>query len=147
MLKAAGDQQQVSRPKFQELFVTGSLVLTVANMSRRVKDAMSFRFFVRRQQVLQLYRTFLRASRRVADPELKKELSAQIKHEFRNNVGITDASVVKSLIVEATRNLERLQAMAMKTDSDVMVQHQNNSVTTDEDDERGRVGKGWPWQR
>jgi hypothetical protein len=105
----------------------------------------SFRFFVRRQQVLQLYRTFLRASGRVADPELKKELSAQIKHEFRSNVSITDAVVVKSLITEATRNLERLQAMART--SDVMVQDQNNSVTTDEDDERGRVGKGWPWQR
>ena len=108
----------------------------------RLKDALPFHVFARRRQVLVLFRGMLRAAGRVDDPALRLSLRAQIGSEFRQNRSLKDPMSLKSTLQEASRQLKQLEAMSNATEAYEADSWINQS---EPDDERGRIGKGWPF--
>ena len=109
----------------------------------RLKDSIPFHVFVRRAQVLSLYRQFQRSIGHVEDQTLKKDIKSQVYSQFRANRSTTDNVVVRYLIQDAKRQLIQLQAI---TNQDKTCIENSWINTKDADDERGRVGTGWPWK-
>jgi len=113
----------------------------------RLKNVLPLHVFVRRQQVLKMYRDFRRAVRGVADDHLRDSIKGQVLHEFRSNRDLTDTVAIKTLLNEAKRNLEKLRAMG--GGGDVTAEAVPAAAAAAEADGGGelRVGTGWPWQR
>jgi Complex 1 protein (LYR family) len=120
----------------------------------RLKNVLPLQVFIRRQQSLSLYRSFIRHGRRLKDVDLRADIIKQIHTEFSQNRTITDLAAIRSLIQEGNRTLEQLKAMASDRpvgksdcDSSVGIKPSGSSWldTDDPDDQRGRVGTGWPW--
>jgi|Transcript_12643 hypothetical protein len=112
---------------------------------RILKDSIPFHIFIRRQKVLQMYKDFRRASRKVPDPDLRISLKNQIISEFRTHSTKQDAAAIKSLLGEGMRSLLRLRSMGVDNLNDF---DSGKSILNDEEDpESGRVGTGWPWSR
>ena len=120
----------------------------------RLRDALPFHVFTRRSAALQLYKDMNRAVRRISDKDLRRDLCAEIRHGFRKNQHLTDAMASKSLMQEGRRQLKQLESMADVPPNSSMGGYTNrgdedswiNQKDGDhDDDERGRVGKGWPW--
>jgi hypothetical protein len=127
--------------------------LCLAQIMSRLKDkaALPLRDFMRRFQVLSLYRNMNRAARQVPDPNLRRSLCQEIRVGFKQNQTMKDVVSLKSTMVEATRQLQQLRSMSASGAST-----STNSAPpppgswlgdSTPDDERGRVGTDWPWQR
>lgn len=86
-----------------------------------------------------MYRDFRRASRKVADKDLRRNLSMQIITEFKSHKYKGDNAAIKLLLGEGTRNLAKLRSMSQ-------VEEIPPSQVIDGVAE-GRVGTGWPWSR
>jgi hypothetical protein len=81
-----------------------------------------------------MYKDFRRATRKVADKDLRNDLKNQVFSEFKSHKDKEDNAAIKLLLGEGTRNLARLRSMS--------------EVESDSNDEQyGRVGAGWPWSR
>lgn len=106
----------------------------------RLKDVLPLHVFVRKQQVLQLYKEFRRTVRQVEDRDLRLSIKSQVLYEFRTNMDLTDSVAIKTLMTEARRNLEKLRAMGQPSTV-------SKPVTSNDDPEQHRVGTGWPWTR
>ncbi|PNF43441.1 LYR motif-containing protein 2 [Cryptotermes secundus] len=79
-------------------------------MSEKMPQAtMTLKQFMLRQQVLKLYRSFLRAIRDVPDEESRKELLEWARSDFKNNKHHTDEYAIKMLISHGERQLKQLQ--------------------------------------
>ncbi|XP_023703669.1 LYR motif-containing protein 2 isoform X1 [Cryptotermes secundus] len=107
------------------MVVRGSIVLSVlvavafVSINLHVsRDGSSYAFwtsrricckFMLRQQVLKLYRSFLRAIRDVPDEESRKELLEWARSDFKNNKHHTDEYAIKMLISHGERQLKQLQ--------------------------------------
>ncbi len=86
----------------------------------------------------------LRSTSKINDNnELKEQLNLQIKNEFKSKKDLSDPVAIKSLLTEGYRNLKKLEELgpikAYSSDSWINIQ--------DEEDKRGRVGEGWPWDK
>ena len=117
--------------------------MAIRNGLSRLKDVLPLHVFVRKQQVLQLYKEFRRAGRQVPDMKLRQSIKSQVLYEFRTNKDLTDTVAIKTLMAEARRNLEKLRAMSQPLGV-------SKSATPDadkDDPEQHRVGTGWPWAR
>lgn len=124
-------------------------------MSKKFANSPPLHLFVRRQQVLRLYRALQRGTNDLEDATLVASLREQIRFEFKNNSKITDNVALRTLIQDGQRQLTKLQSMSKKVASAT-----NNSSfgvkpkasdswidQQDADDVRGRVGTNWPWNR
>ena len=109
-------------------------------MGSRIKDALPFREFARRRQVLALFRSMLRAASRVEDMTLRASISKEIASGFQRNRDLKDPVSVKATIQEAYIQMKHLQAMSQDVNDPESWINQS-----DPDDVRGRVGRGWPW--
>ena len=112
-------------------------------MSSRLKDALPFHVFARRGQVLTLYKKMRRCVRHVKGGiELQQALRTQIIQGFQHNKSVADNVAIRQLMQEANQQLKQLESMC---------DNENNEDSWlsggDKDDERGRVGTGWPWGR
>lgn len=113
-------------------------------MTSRLKETLPFHLFIRRSKVLQMYKDFRRASRKVKDLDLRGSLKSQIHSEFKSHQGKDDAAAIKGLLGEGIRTLGKLRSMseeAEKADANI-----NREEDLDGKD-YGRVGSGWPWSR
>jgi hypothetical protein len=111
-------------------------------MPARIKDVLPFREFTRRRQVLTLFRSMLRAANQLEDSALRTSITKEIGAGFRQNRDLRDPVAVKVTIQEAHRQMKQLQSMGQNSsayDADSWINQ------SEPDDERGRVGKGWPW--
>ena len=74
-------------------------------MSGRFKDALPLKLFIRKKQVLGLYRRLLRAGLR-ADVAMggtgSSDLFQRVRSEFRIHRDMTDSSTISTLITEGT---------------------------------------------
>jgi hypothetical protein len=86
----------------------------------------------------------LKAAKKVQDPSVGASLSREISAGFRQNSDLRDPVAVKTTLQEANRYLKQLQAMG--PDSDIYDGDSWINQSTP-DDERGRVGTGFPWQK
>lgn len=125
----------------------------------KVKDSLPLHAFVRRQQVLRMFRALLRGASDLEDRSLVGPVHDQIRFEFKNNAKITDNVALRNLIQDGQRQLSKLQSMGTKA----LKQRQAgsgeeglhapsghagswlNDGAADAEDIRGRVGTKWPW--
>ena len=128
-------------------------------MVRILNSTLPLHVFIRRAQVLQVYRQLLRATRPCSDPQLKQDLVQQIQVEFRRNQFVQDKNLIRSCISDATKAVKKIQDVcsphqtpaAVKTTSSTDANKKKKDPNSwlgveDEIDPRGRVGEGWPWQ-
>ncbi len=148
--------------KFRPNFSTLSLTIMV----RILKNTLPLQVFIRRAQVTSVYRQLLRAARHCKDPELRLDITQQIRVEFQRNKDIEDNTLIRTCIQDATKSLKKVQDLVgtySTLPSAKSIQQGNNSVASkrtvkneasgswlevqDEEDKRGRVGEGWPWDK
>lgn len=110
----------------------------------RLGKTLPLHVFVRRQQVLRLYRDMLKSARSIEDVLLKQSLKAQIKTEFRIGAALVDNNATKTAIAHGQRCLVQLDELSGRK-RDSRKTEGSWLDTKDEQDVRGRVGSGWPW--
>ncbi|KAM9297597.1 LYR motif-containing protein 2 [Morus bassanus] len=71
--------------------------------------ALSLRQFLRRQQVLQLYRKILRAIRDVPAEADRRYLKDWAREEFRRNKDATEEDAIGMMITQGNMQLQELQ--------------------------------------
>lgn len=77
-------------------------------------------------------------------PHNQDDLKGQVQHEFKANRTITDPFNVQRALTEGKRRLRELQEL---TGSNNKYEGESWLNTPDQEDPRGRVGTGWPWER
>jgi hypothetical protein len=115
-------------------------------MSSRLKNVLPLGIFIRRQQVVKLYRQLLKSAGKLTNRTLAVEIKRQIVNDFARNKHITDSLAIRTLVQEGTRNAKQLQDMDI-TNSGSKSGADSWMNSSDEGDERGRVGTGWPWSK
>ena len=116
-------------------------------MSRLGETAVSLKEFMRRVQILNMYRGMNRAARKVQDPQLRQSLVAEVRAGFHANRSMTDPMSLKSTMIEGNRQLKQLIALGSEK-MDIMDDPTSWINQPGEDGEvNGRVGTDWPWTR
>lgn len=122
----------------------------IVSMSRRLGNTLPLKVFIRRQQVLTLYRNLLKTSRGVSDGDVRQGIQQEIRSGFAQCKTLTDSSSIKTSIVAGQRSLTQLEDMCGVKPSSSAKQSIPDAGswinTKDKDDVRGRVGTGWPWK-
>lgn len=118
----------------------------LSSKRRIVRDNVPLHVFVRRQQVLELYRKMQKGAQSLEDKALGTDIRSQIRHEFKHNASLTDNMALRNLMQDAQRNLVKLQSMSQHSSRRNDGTSWLNAHEGDADDERGRLGKGWPWK-
>ncbi|XP_065587228.1 LYR motif-containing protein 2 [Cyrtonyx montezumae] len=77
--------------------------------SRLPPAALTLRQFLRRQQVLQLYRRILRAIRDVPSEADRHHLQEWAREEFRRNKDATEEDAIRMMITQGHMQLRELQ--------------------------------------
>ncbi|KAM6084705.1 LYR motif-containing protein 2 [Theristicus caerulescens] len=77
--------------------------------SRLPPGALSLKQFLRRQQVLQLYRRILRAIRHVPAEADRRYLQEWAREEFRRNKDATEEDAIRMMITQGNMQLQELQ--------------------------------------
>ncbi|KAM6081258.1 LYR motif-containing protein 2 isoform 1-T1 [Chlamydotis macqueenii] len=77
--------------------------------SRLPPSTLSLKQFLRRQQVLQLYRKILRAIREVPAEADRRYLKDWAREEFRRNKGATEEDAIRMMITQGNMQLQELQ--------------------------------------
>ncbi|NXH18931.1 LYRM2 protein, partial [Bucco capensis] len=77
--------------------------------SRLPPGALSLKQFLRRQQVLQLYRKILRAIREVPAEADRCYLKDWAREEFRRNKDATEEDAIRMMITQGNMQLQELQ--------------------------------------
>ncbi|XP_031466768.1 LYR motif-containing protein 2 [Phasianus colchicus] len=77
--------------------------------SRLPPSAQTLRQFLRRQQVLQLYRRILRALRDVPAEADRRHLQEWAREEFRRNKDATEEDAIRMMITQGHMQLQELQ--------------------------------------
>ena len=122
--------------------------------------ALSLKEFLQRQRVLRLYRNLLKSA---SHPTDRTSFEA-VRTAFRTHASNSDPASIRALMADGTKALEMLhnqratnsfserikpphtseKALSTPEDSEDSWLH---SGSGDDEDVRGRVGTGWPWQR
>ncbi|KAM6272075.1 LYR motif-containing protein 2 [Spheniscus humboldti] len=87
----------------------GEAELGVMAASRLPPSALTLKQFLRRQQVLQLYRKILRAIREVPAEADRQYLKDWAREEFRRNKGATEEDAIRMMITQGNMQLQELQ--------------------------------------
>jgi len=109
------------------------------------KEVPSYKEFVHRFTVLSLYRGYLKCIRDGTVPHNHDDLREQVRKEFQSNKNDTDPFAVKRNIAEGQRRFEELKEFTGQSNKYTGDESWIN--IKDEEDPRGRVGTGWPWQK
>jgi hypothetical protein len=113
-------------------------------MSRLSANAVSLKDFMRKVQVLTMYRSMNRATRKIENSHLQQSLLIEIRDGFRMNCNMSDPMTFKSTMIECGRQLKQLQAMSEPSFVDPTSWINQES---DDGEEHGRVGVDWPWEK
>lgn len=108
---------------------------------KKLGDVLPLKIFIRKAQVLQLYRSMLRCLREIDDIYVQVDIKKQIISGFRENISLTSDSHVAQAIQEGHHHLKTLSSMAKRQSIAEGSWLQSGTET----DEKGRVGEGWPW--
>lgn len=108
---------------------------------RRIEEVPTYKDFLHRQTVLELYRKFLRLVRPLSD---QRELQAQIRTDFNAMKNEPDDWNKKRAVKEGQRRLKDLQTTVSTS---VTFGASPFSAEPDESADVSEVGTGWPWER
>lgn len=111
-------------------------------ISKLGADVLPLKVFIRKGQVVTVYRAMLRSIRYIDDNFVQVDLRRQVTTGFRSNMYLKDAGLIAQAIKEAHGHLKMLNDMGRR--SSLAADSWINQSTPD--DERGRVGTGWPWE-
>jgi len=118
--------------------------------------------FIRRQEVLKMYRQFLRGTRQIEEHALRDDLRQQVRISFRNNSQLSDVSTIRNLLKEGKRFKSQLEALGKGGSGSVSLSGIGSSNPSaragpdraeswldcdDDEDVHGRVGVKFPWQK
>ncbi|CAN0401829.1 unnamed protein product, partial [Laminaria digitata] len=110
-----------------------------ASVGKAGGGALGLKEFMHRTRVLGLYRGILKRARTLGD----KDVADDARRQFRSSRDEADPLKLQMLMADATNYLEAMQGSTREGSSgggswlDIK----------DPEDERGRVGEGFPWQR
>jgi len=141
------DDDEIDRPSFFDM-----------------KSVPSLKDFMHRQTVLSMYRGFLQSVRYVRskdgehnNPVMADELLDEIRREFRAQKHETDPFQRQRAVADGQRRAAELRGLTGEPDDDdptkkdaaVLQQEDADSWINivDPEDQRGRVGSGWPWAK
>jgi hypothetical protein len=119
----------------------------------KFSNALPLKLFIQRSQVRKLFRDLFKATRTCQDPQLKQELRHYIRTDFRKNKNIEGNALIKSHIQEGLQSLKKVQDLCESTIKKRIPEiHERTSWLEEgegepENEKRGRVGVGWPWDR
>lgn len=109
-------------------------------------DVPTLKDFIRKAKVTSMYRSYLRKVYNISESvygiDLKTSLKDEIRNEFRKNGLLSDPRLIKSALIEGQRNLQKLDAYVLEPNGE-----KPQIVDTNEDDVKGRIGEGWPWDK
>lgn len=128
---------------------------------KKLENVLPLHVFVHQQQILGLFRQFHRALRDVEDVSLRADIRKQVNLEFQKNKSLGDKATIRTLLKEGKRQLTMLQSLSTKRSgsSNKASNEGGNGHTSkdvdpnswiamsEEGDQRGRVGQGWPWSK
>ncbi|KAM3854549.1 LYR motif-containing protein 2 [Vipera latastei] len=77
--------------------------------SRLPPTALSLKQFLRRQQVLQLYRKILRTIRQIPNEADRRYMRDWAREDFKRNKEATDEDTVKMMITQGNLQLQELE--------------------------------------
>ncbi|XP_015672869.1 LYR motif-containing protein 2 [Protobothrops mucrosquamatus] len=77
--------------------------------SRLPPTALSLKQFLRRQQVLQLYRKILRTIRQIPNEADRRYMRDWAREDFKKNKEATDEDTVKMMITQGNLQLQELE--------------------------------------
>ncbi|XP_074943387.1 LYR motif-containing protein 2 [Phalacrocorax aristotelis] len=97
------------RPPGEGSAAAGGAEPRVMAASRLPPGALTLRQFLRRQQVLQLYRKLLRAIRDVPAEADRCYLKDWAREEFRRNKDATEEDAIRMMITQGNMQLQELQ--------------------------------------
>jgi hypothetical protein len=111
----------------------------------------------------------MRAARKCEDQSLRNDILSEIRSEYARNKHVSDVGMIKQHLQVASKELKKVRdlcdsirlsnapaAQSSAAESyptnvriDKHMRHPGPSWidTKDEEDPRGRVGEGWPWDR
>lgn len=138
-------------------------------VARRLGETLPLQVFIRRAQVVKSYRDIMRAARKCEDQSLRNDILSEIRSEYARNKHVSDVGMIKQHLQVASKELKKVRdlcdsirlsnapaAQSSAAESyptnvriDKHMRHPGPSWidTKDEEDPRGRVGEGWPWDR
>jgi t-SNARE complex subunit (syntaxin) len=120
-----------------------------------MKPVLSLKDFIHRAKVKAQYRDFFREVRHL-DKSVQVELKNHIRKEFKKNLEETNKETIKSLLIEATQQLQILQSYVRTSSKKLNMDPSMISGTMsteswvgsgEEYDIRGRMGTEWPWSK
>ena len=112
-------------------------------MSINGKAVLPLKAFIRRSQVIVAFRGLLRRVRNIDDDFVKSDIRKQIVSGFRDNINLKGDKNIVMALQEANSHLQTLQTMGRRAAASEK-SWLNESTS---DDQRGRVGVDWPWQK
>ncbi|KIK04241.1 hypothetical protein K443DRAFT_4715 [Laccaria amethystina LaAM-08-1] len=68
----------------------------------------TLKHFILKQQVLNLYRSIIRASRSIPDPVTRRETVAWVRSEFERNRHLTDVLLIQDKLTLARREMRQI---------------------------------------
>ena len=81
--------------------------------------------------------------------QMRNNVKEEVRRGFKVNVELSQDSTIQACLKEAESNLQTIKFMGSKNGSNE--DKSSNTGTwmdnSEEGDERGRVGVGWPWER
>ena len=112
-------------------------------------NVLSYKEFVHRFTVLSLYRNYMREINVLpVAVDARKEFKHQVQHEFKAYKSSTDPYMIQKALSEGKRRFKELQQWTGSSNNKNDTYDGESWLNTpDEEDPRGRVGTGWPWER
>ena len=118
----------------------------------RLANTLPLHVFIKRQQVLRLYRQLLKTARGIEDEQLRASLREEVRIEFKNSKSLVDKVAIKTAIIQAQKSLTQLEDLSSRKSTASSGNTSKAKVTgswldsSESGDIRGRVGTGWPWK-
>lgn len=75
----------------------------------RLGETLSLEHFLQRVRVLSLYRTIIRSTRRIADPNTRAETRRFAREEFERHRGVTDLNHIRYLLSSGKTEWETME--------------------------------------
>eukprot|EP00980_Cylindrotheca_fusiformis_P017267 scaffold5342_cov104-Cylindrotheca_fusiformis.AAC.9 len=108
----------------------------------------SYKEFVHRFTVISLYRNCLKAVRLMPSHNHQEDLRVQVRKEFRANQHDSDPFNIQRAVAEGKRRYQELQDLTGHNNKSEENDAADSWLNTyDPEDQRGRVGTGWPWSK
>ena len=93
----------------------------------------------------------LKAAKKLESSDMQASIRNEVRNGFKVNMSLTEKISINACIKEAETNLRTIKGLAGGGDTYYDERGEDGDGSwldnSDEEDQRGRVGTGWPWER